>query len=147
MHRRRHGHRHDPRDVALTITRGVIDGLIAHARRQAPLECCGLLIGKGDVIDEHAPTRNLRSSEVAYEIDPREHIAIRKDARARGRVVLGAYHSHPRTAAVPSPTDIAEAHYDDDFLYVIVSLEKEPAIVRAYRLQHGLLKETPYSPV
>ena len=34
--------------------------------------------------------------------------------------MIGAYHSHPQSAPVPSPTDIAEA-VSDAFLYVIVS--------------------------
>jgi proteasome lid subunit RPN8/RPN11 len=34
---------------------------------------------------------------VAYEIDPEEHIAVRKSLRTRGSSVLGAYHSHPRS--------------------------------------------------
>ena len=72
---------------------------------------------------------------MAYQIDPREHIAAMKRLRDRGRAVLGAYHSHPRTAAIPSATDVAEAHYDAGFLYVIVSLEREPPDMRAYRLE------------
>jgi proteasome lid subunit RPN8/RPN11 len=128
--------------VALRITRQVLDGLVAHARHEAPRECCGLLGGAADLIDEYVRTRNTRSGEVAYEIDPREHISVRKRLRARGRSVLGAYHSHPRTSAVPSPTDLAEAHYDGDFLYLIVSLERDPPIVRAYRLERDALVET-----
>lgn len=127
--------------MALRITRQVLDGLIAHARDEAPFECCGLLAGDGDVIDEYLRTRNLRASEVAYEIDPREHLAIMKGLRDRGRTVLGAYHSHPRTAAIPSATDVAEAHYERDFLYVIVSLERQPPDVRAYRLERNALIE------
>jgi [CysO sulfur-carrier protein]-S-L-cysteine hydrolase len=127
--------------VALKITRQVLDGLIAHARDEAPFECCGLLGGRGDLIDEYLRTRNVRASEVAYEIDPREHLAIMKGLRGRGRAVLGAYHSHPRTAAIPSATDVAEAHYERDFLYVIVSLEREPPEVRAYRLERNALIE------
>jgi len=127
--------------LALRIRRQVIDGMIAHARDEAPLECCGLLGGQGDLIDEYLRTRNVRASEVNYEIDPREHLDIMKDLRGRGRTVLGAYHSHPRTAAIPSATDVAEAHYERDFLYVIVSLEREPADVRAYRLEGNALIE------
>jgi proteasome lid subunit RPN8/RPN11 len=128
--------------VALKITRAVLDGLIAHARDAAPLECCGLLAGSGDVIDEFVPARNLRASEVAYEIDPRDHIAVRKRLRGSGRSVLGAYHSHPKSPAVASPTDAAEAHYDGDFLYVIVSLAESPPDIRAYRVASGTLIET-----
>lgn len=128
--------------MALKITRAVLDGLAEHALDAAPLECCGLLAGSGEVIDEFVRTRNIRASEVAYEIDPRDHIAIRKSLRGRGRSVLGAYHSHPRGQAVPSPTDTAEAHYDDGFLYVIVSLERSPPDIRAYRIERGTLIET-----
>lgn len=113
--------------------------MIEHARDSLPLECCGLLVGKDDVIEEHVRTRNVRESQVAYEIDPREHFAAMKSVRTRGRSVLGAYHSHPRTAATPSATDLAEAHYEGDFLYVIVSMEREPPDVRAYRRAGGEL--------
>ena len=130
--------------MALKVALRVLDGLIAHARREAPLECCGLLGGNGDLIDEYAPTRNLRASQVAYQIDPREHIAIMKNFRVRDRSVLGAYHSHPTTAALPSATDLAEAHYETDFVYVIVSLEREPPDVRAYRLERHAFVEVPF---
>ena len=121
--------------MALKIARRVMDDLIAHARAEAPMECCGLLAGKDGLIDESIRTRNIRASEVAYEIDPVEHIAARKRLRTRGRSILGAYHSHPRSAAVPSPTDIAEAYYDNEFVYVIVSLQRELPEVHAYRVE------------
>jgi proteasome lid subunit RPN8/RPN11 len=127
--------------VALKITQHVLDGLIAHAREEAPLECCGLLAGDGDVINDYVRTRNVRASEVAYEIDPREHIAAMKSLRAQDRSVLGAYHSHPRTGARPSPRDVAEAHYELDFVYLIVSLEREPPDIRAYRLERDAMIE------
>jgi proteasome lid subunit RPN8/RPN11 len=44
-----------------------------------------------------------------------------KDARTQGLHVIGAYHSHPAGAAIPSPSDIAEASGGFDFLYVIVA--------------------------
>ena len=81
---------------------------------------------------------------MAYEIDPREHIAIMKSLRARGRSVVGAYHSHPRTAARASATDVAEAHYEVDFVYVIVSLEREPPDIRAFRLERDAMREVPF---
>jgi [CysO sulfur-carrier protein]-S-L-cysteine hydrolase len=108
--------------------------MIDHARQDAPLECCGLLLGVAGRVEESVRTRNVRASEKAYLIDPVEHLAVMKRVRAEGRAVLGAYHSHPRSPAVPSPTDLAEAHYEE-FLYVIVSLV-DPAApgVRGYRL-------------
>lgn len=123
----------------MKVTSEVLTGIINHARRDAPLECCGLLAGKEDVIDDHIATRNTRNSAVAYQVDPVEHIAAVKAARARGRRILGAYHSHPTSEAVPSATDVAEAYYGDGFLYVIVSLGSEPPDVRAFRLEDGRL--------
>jgi len=121
------------------ITSEVLTGIANHARRDAPIECCGLLAGKGDVIDEQIATRNVRNSAVAYQVDPVEHIAAVKAVRARGRRILGAYHSHPRTKAAPSATDVAEAYYGDGFLYVIVSLDSEPPEIRAFRIEGGRL--------
>ncbi len=108
--------------------------MIDHARDDAPLECCGLLVGVDGRVEESVRTRNLKASEKVYLIDPAEHLALMKRVRVDGRVILGAYHSHPRSPAVPSPTDVAEAHYEE-FLYVIVSLA-DPAApdVRGYRL-------------
>jgi proteasome lid subunit RPN8/RPN11 len=108
--------------------------MLDHARQDAPLECCGLLLGVDGRVEESVRTRNVRASRTAYLIDPAEHLAVMKRVRAEGRTVLGAYHSHPRSPAVPSPTDLDEAHYED-FLYVIVLLA-DPAApdVRGYRL-------------
>ncbi len=118
----------------IEIRSEVIAEMIEHARQDAPLECCGLLLGVPGRIEESVRTRNLRESVKTYLIDPAEHLAVMKRARAEGRAVLGAYHSHPRSPAVPSPTDLAEAHYEE-FLYVIVSLAHQAAPdVRGYRL-------------
>jgi len=114
----------------------VLAGITGHARDAAPLECCGLLAGKDELIDEYICTDNVRASEVEYQVDPVAHIAAIKSLRVRGRVVLGAYHSHPRTPAVPSATDLTEAH-DAELLYVIVSLCDARPDIRAYRVQDG----------
>ncbi len=120
----------------MRILQRVIDAMIDHARRDAPLECCGLLAARDGVIDESIPTRNLKASLVAFLIDPADHFAALKRTRAEGREIVGAYHSHPRSPAVPSATDLAEAHYEE-FLYVIVSLAGAEPDVRAYRLVPG----------
>ena len=99
------------------------------------------------LIDEHVRTRNVRASPAAYEIDPGEHIAARKRLRAGGRSILGAYHSHPRSAASPSATDIAEAFYDENFVYVIVSLAGESPDVRVYHVEQRDLVAIDFEPV
>jgi proteasome lid subunit RPN8/RPN11 len=120
--------------LVIEIRSTVLSAMIEHARQDAPLECCGLLVGVPGLIEESVRTRNVRESERTYLIDPAEHLAVMKRVRGEGRAVLGAYHSHPRSPAVPSATDLAEAHYEE-FLYVIVSLADQAAPdVRGYRL-------------
>jgi proteasome lid subunit RPN8/RPN11 len=102
------------------------DAMIAHARDEDPLECCGLLIGGPGVVEEAVRARNLRRSRTAYLVDPADHFAAIRRTRKEGRTIVGAYHSHPRSPAVPSPVDLREATCPD-FLYVIVSLAEPHA--------------------
>jgi desampylase len=125
------------------LGRAAHDDIIAHARETAPAECCGLLIGSkgaGQVIVESARARNIAADPNRFEIHPEDHLRVRRDARQRGLEVLGFYHSHPHSPATPSPTDLAEATYPGH-LYLIVSLDTEPAEVRLYRLENGAFEE------
>ena len=124
----------------IAIRRAVIDALIRHAREALPNECCGLLIGTGERIDEAVPARNLKESPTAYLVDPERHFEVLRRTRREGTSIVGAYHSHTRSAAVPSPRDLGESH-DPDLVHVIVSLEREPADVRAYYLTAGAWRE------
>jgi proteasome lid subunit RPN8/RPN11 len=129
--------------VNVAIGRRAYDDMVAHAREAAPAECCGLLIGTGASIVEAARTKNLASNPDRFEMDPGDHIRSRRVARSRGLDVLGFYHSHPRSPAIPSERDRAEAWYPD-YLYLIVSVRVEPAEVRLYRLHAEGFSEVPW---
>ena len=131
----------------------VLDFIRAHAARDSPHECCGLLLGTSEEIAEAVATRNVAAEPLrTYEISPVEHLAQIRRCRELTRSgmdihVVGAYHSHPRSAPVPSPTDLAQAF--EEFLYVIAgpadsggSLE-----VRAYRLTNGRFQAVELSAV
>ena len=120
----------------MRIRRAVLDAIVAHAVADAPLECCGLLIGAGDEVTESHAARNREESAVVYRVDPADHFKAIRDARARGLAVLGAYHSHPKSPAQPSATDIREAN-DADFVHIIVSLAGAEPQVAAFRIQDG----------
>ena len=136
----------------ITIGPHTLEDIVGHARAEAPLECCGLLIGRVSttaavgshvVVESSARMRNIRDSATRYQVDPAEHFAAIRKARSEGREIVGAYHSHPRSAPVPSPTDIAEA-VGPGFLYVIVSLldDRNPEI-RGYRIDEGRVTAVP----
>ena len=121
---------------SVTIVRSAVDELIAHARAEAPSECCGLLLGSRSTIREAAPTTNIASNRYSrFVIDPKDHIRLRHSARGRGLEVVGFYHSHPRSPAVPSASDLAEASYPGHF-YLIVSLVAAPEVA-IYQLDEG----------
>jgi proteasome lid subunit RPN8/RPN11 len=123
------------------ILQQAIDAIVAHARGTAPDECCGLLVGTESAIDEAVPTRNLEAGPSRYRVDPADHIALMKRLRATGRSIAGAYHSHPRSSAIPSASDIAEAFYPD-YVYVIVSLAvPHRPECRAWRIRDGEVEE------
>lgn len=120
------------------LAAGVREDAIAHARAEAPRECCGLLIGRGLVIEACVRAANLdESPETRYLVDPAAHIAANRQLRGTGRQVIGSYHSHPRTPPVPSGTDLAEAYYPE-FIWLIVSLAPPGgAQLAAWRLENG----------
>jgi proteasome lid subunit RPN8/RPN11 len=93
-----------------------------------------MLIGRGDAVLESVRATNLASDPNRFLVDPSDHIAARRRARAAGCEVVGFYHSHPHSPAEPSPTDLAEASYDGA-LYLIVGLAEEPPPVRMYCLR------------
>ena len=122
--------------LRVVFAREALDAVLRHARQDLPDECCGLLVGTSERIERAVPARNLRRSPTRYLVDPEDHFAVLREVRATGRVVRGAYHSHPRGPDTPSPTDISESH-DPSLLHVIVSLRDEQPGVRAYYLADG----------
>lgn len=111
--------------------------MVANCISALPDEGCGLLLGHRHgthaVIAEALPARNIRASPQHYEIEPEAVLAADRRARAAGLLLLGAWHSHPDGAPVPSATDRAEAW--PDWCYLIVGLA-DPAHpeLRAWRL-------------
>lgn len=118
----------------LKIPKSIYDQIQAHAKAEAPLECCGLLAGKDGAVEMIYPMTNADHSPVRYLIDPKEQFAAIKDMRAKETELTAIYHSHPETAAYPSVTDVRLAYYPDA-VYIIVSLEN-PArpVMNAYRI-------------
>lgn len=124
----------------LKLPAAVREAMVAHAERESPNECCGLLIGKGECITECHPARSKLPSRNRFQIHPADHfVAIRK-ARAAGLEVIGAYHSHPESPALPSMSDIAEAS-DGAPVMLIVSLMPPAPVVRGFLLAKNASKE------
>jgi proteasome lid subunit RPN8/RPN11 len=119
------------------ITRTAFEELLAHARRDPSLECCGLLAGKGGVITRVLSAVNVLSSATAYEIAPAELFKLFHQMRATDLNHLGIYHSHPRGDNAPSPRDIAHAYYPGVAYLIVSPAADAPEAVRAFAIGEG----------
>jgi proteasome lid subunit RPN8/RPN11 len=125
----------------MRISRSMVEEVVAHAREEAPNECCGMIAARdGEAVAVHR-ARNAQASPLRYEIDGRDQFRI-LDTLEREGLDLGAiYHSHTRSAPVPSQTDINLARLWPDPLYVIVGVADEEPDVRAFHIRDGRVDE------
>lgn len=114
--------------------------LVAHAKRDAPIEACGYLAGRDGVITGSYELKNIDRSTEHFSFDPKEQFAVMKEARAGGFEILAVYHSHPASPARPSKEDITLA-YDPNILYVIVSLAEGREDVKAFEIKNQKVSE------
>jgi proteasome lid subunit RPN8/RPN11 len=121
----------------MRIARELIDEIVAHARAEAPNECCGMIAshdGRGLVVHRAI---NQAASPLRYEIDGSEQYAIMQRIEGAGQELGAIYHSHTRSAPYPSQTDINLAFHPDS-IYVIVGLAGgDGPDVRAYTIRDG----------
>ncbi len=110
----------------IAVAQRVLDDVRAHARDEAPRECCGMLVGSTGRVVDSARSVNLDAGTTRFRIDPRDHIRAIRDARTRQLDVIGFYHSHPRSRAWPSATDVAEAGYAG-VVHLIVGVDEQGA--------------------
>ena len=126
----------------MRISRQLLDELIAHARAEAPNECCGMIASRdGEAVAVHRAT-NAAASPLRYEIEGREQYRIQTAIEDAGLDLGAIYHSHTRSAPEPSQTDINLAFYPDA-LYVIVGVKGEEPDVRSWRIADGQVSEAP----
>jgi [CysO sulfur-carrier protein]-S-L-cysteine hydrolase len=119
----------------MKISQALIDEMVAHAREDLPNECCGMLGGRDGEATSVVRVKNAASSPLRYEMDPQGQFDALKEIEDGGAELVGIYHSHTRSAAYPSQTDVNEARMWPEQVYVIVSLENEEAPdVKAYDL-------------
>lgn len=124
----------------MRIARSLLDEVIEHARAEAPNECCGMIASEnGRAVSVHRAT-NTAHSPLRYEIDGREQYQLQTAIEDAGHELGAIYHSHTRSAPLPSQTDINLAFYPES-LYVIVGLKDADPDVRAWEIVDGRVSE------
>ena len=126
----------------MRITPDLIEEIVAHAREVVPEECCGVVTGTDGVATAVERAENEFAHAMRYRISADEMFRIYKLADERGEEMLAFYHSHPRSEAYPSQTDINEASGLPESLHLICSLENpEKPVVRAFRITGSQIEE------
>lgn len=125
----------------MVVARSLVHEIVAHARDELPNECCGIVASDDGNAVEVFRAANAEASPVRYGLDPRDQYRIMKEIDDKGWSLGAIYHSHTRSPAYPSQTDVNLAFYPEA-LYLIVSLA-DPAgpEVKAFRIVEGKIEE------
>jgi proteasome lid subunit RPN8/RPN11 len=109
----------------ITISESLLREIRAHGVKDYPYECCGLLLGRfdaeGKLVTETYPISNAREESAKrnrFLIEPVELMRGERYARDHDLEVVGFYHSHPDSPAVPSQYDLEHAW--PTYSYIIV---------------------------
>lgn len=105
----------------MRIARSLIDEIVAHARDDLPNECCGMVGGADGEARTVYRAENAEGSPLRYSIDAGEQFRLMREIEEAGEGLVAIYHSHTKSAAYPSQTDVNLAGWPDA-VYVIVSL-------------------------
>jgi proteasome lid subunit RPN8/RPN11 len=125
----------------LRISRQLLDEVVEHAQADAPNECCGMIAARdGEAVAVHRARNVAATPKLRYEMDGMEQYRIQSTIEDEGLELGAIYHSHTRSAPMPSQTDINLAFYPDA-LYVIVGVEDDEPDVRAWRIVDGAASE------
>jgi proteasome lid subunit RPN8/RPN11 len=124
------------------IAPALLDQIVAHAREDAPNECCGFVaVRDGEAIEVRRAV-NQAASPLKFEVDGREVMRALDDFEDAGADLGAIYHSHTRTAPYPSQTDINFAANWPGVAWIIVGLDRQDeATVRSYLIEDGNVRE------
>jgi [CysO sulfur-carrier protein]-S-L-cysteine hydrolase len=136
-----------PGPTAVTLPADIRAAMIEHARAEYPNEMCGVVVGDayaaaGGRALRWEPARNAEASPMRYSVHPEDLLRLTIETDDADEVFWAIAHSHVRSPAAPSLTDIGVAQYPDA-LYILVSLSDDD--VRAWRIVGGAIHEVAIS--
>jgi [CysO sulfur-carrier protein]-S-L-cysteine hydrolase len=126
----------------MRIPRKMLDEIVAHAREEAPNECCGMIGARDGRATSLYRARNAEGSPFRYVVHPQDQFRIMEEIDERGEELAAIYHSHTGSAAYPSQTDINLAEGWPEPLYLICSIAdaSEPEL-RAFTIRSRNVEE------
>ena len=127
--------------MKLEIPGYIFEDMLEQAKAEAPIECCGILAGRGGRAEKLYKMSNAEHRRDHYMMAPEQQFEAVKDIRSRSLDMLAIYHSHPETSARPSAEDIKLA-LTPNVVYVILSLQgNNGPVVKGFQIEDGAVTE------
>ena len=133
----------------MKIPQNIIDELIDQAKKDAPNESCGYLLGlpssreeeqgvvaKESVVTENYWMENIDHSSEHFSFAPKDQFAALRYARSKGLKILANWHSHPASPSRPSQEDLRLAN-DPTIRYAILSLLDGEPKLNSFKILNG----------
>lgn len=127
----------------LTVPQELLDRVLAHARRDHPDECCGVLAGKGDTATRVFEMTNADRSPTGFTFESAEWLRVYREVDDADEELVAVYHSHTATEAYPSRTDVLWAQHNEFAHWLLVSTRSEEDEVRSFTITDGVVTEEP----
>ncbi|MFZ3060889.1 MAG: M67 family metallopeptidase [Candidatus Methanoperedens sp.] len=121
----------------LKISRRDIELIQSELEANKPYEACGVLVGTINgstaLVEKALPVTNVKRTRASFELDPKEHYNAWNEAEKNGMEIVGVYHTHPVSSAVPSLWD-RETMQNDTSVWLIAGADG----MRAYVWEDGV---------
>ncbi len=121
----------------LKLSQRDIELIQSELEANKPYEACGVLVGTINgstaLVEKALPVTNVKRTRASFELDPKEHYNAWNEAGKNGREIVGVYHTHPVSSAVPSLWD-RETMQNDTSVWLIAGADG----MRAYLWENGV---------
>lgn len=119
----------------------MVDQVLAHARRDHPDECCGLIAASDGVPTRLFEMTNAERSPTGFVFDSKQWLGVYRELDDADEEPLVVYHSHTATEAYPSRTDIRWSATAGFAHWLLVSTRSDDDEVRSFTIEDGVVTE------
>ena len=125
----------------LELPQEMVDRVVAHARRDHPDECCGVIAGAGGSATRLFEMSNAERSPTGFVFDSAEWLRVYREIDDADEEPLAVYHSHTATEAYPSRTDVRWSATAGFPHWLLVSTRSEDLELRSFTISGGVVTE------
>jgi [CysO sulfur-carrier protein]-S-L-cysteine hydrolase len=118
----------------IRIPKSIFNGMVEHAEKESPFECCGILGGKNHTVEKAFKLQNAEKSPIRYSMAPQDQLKVFEEMEKESIDMIAVYHSHPHTIPFPSETDVKFAFYPEVASIIISLKEEQNPVVKAFRI-------------